>query len=102
MASTATTFSLITAYPTADGKVSGVWLQDCCRGLAEARERAVATSKANSNQPIAVVPSFVGAGSQGFGEWCHNVKPLFLVGDTARLAAAAADYAAAFPLMAKG
>ena len=54
------TFSLIIVDRVDGDLVSGTWLQDCCRGLAEARERCAATSAMNSGTPMALVPSFGG------------------------------------------
>lgn len=39
-----------------DGSIEGYWIQDCIGSLEKAIGRAVATSMANSGQPIAVVP----------------------------------------------
>lgn len=90
-------FSLVTAYPTTNGMISGSWVQGCCRGLTEAIDRCKATSKLNSNMPMAIIPEM---SNSGIGEWAHNVKPLFLVGTPEKLQEHAEMYRHAFGYMA--
>lgn len=75
-----TTYSLIIVDNALNGRVSGTWLQDCCRGLPEAVERCKATSESNSGMMLAVVPQFGGPTAFLDGARVDGVVPLFFCG----------------------
>ena len=66
---------IITVHSVCEGRVSGSWVQNCVGGLEAAIERCEATSRINSDIPMAVVPEM---SNQGIGGYAFEAELLYL------------------------